>query len=319
MANAKPIVGIDLGGTNMQIGVVNGAGEVIGRARKKTQADQGQAKIVERMVEGIELACREAGLSPSALGGVGVGAPGAVDHISGVVLEAVNLRWNEVPLAEILTQKVGVPTVLDNDVNVAVFGEWKMGAGRGVSELLGVWLGTGIGGGLILSNQLYQGGFLTAGEVGHTTLFPGAALGTRSLEQNCSRTAVADRLTRLIRSNHKSSLARVLSEEGGQIKSKAIAAAYDEGDDLTREVVDEVANLLGIAIANVVTLLSLPRVVLGGGLTEAVGKPLVSGVRKSVREHVFPDRCRDVEVVASLLEDDAGVVGAALLARERLV
>jgi glucokinase len=319
MPNAKHIVGIDLGGTNMQIGVVDANGNVVGRSRKKTQADQGQDKVIERLVDGIETACQEAKIDSHDLWGVGVGAPGAVDHISGVVLEAVNLRWNDVPLAEILTQRVGVPTILDNDVNVAVFGEWKMGAGKGVSELLGVWMGTGIGGGLILNNQLYQGSFLTAGEIGHTTLFPGVPIGSRSFEQNCSRTAVADRLVRLIRSNRHSSLAPAVHEEGGgQVKSKMIAQAYEEGDELTREVVDEVAHFIGIVVANAVTLLSLPRVVLGGGLTEAVGKPLVSAVRKSVREHVFPERCRDVEIVASALEDDAGIVGAALLARQRL-
>lgn len=315
---SKPIIGIDLGGTNMQIGVVDAAGAVVGRSRKKTFAAQGEERIVERMAEGIGVACTHAGIGPDALGGIGIGAPGAIDHERGIVIEAVNLRWNDYPLAKVMSERFGLPVVLDNDVNVAVYGEWKSGAGQGVTDLLGVWLGTGVGGGLILNNALYQGARHTAGEIGHTTLFPGAALGTRSLEQNCSRTAIAERLMRLIRSNHKSSLSREVIEEGSVVKSKMIAAAYAEGDPLTREVVDEAARLVGISVAGVVTLLSLPRVVLGGGLVEALGKPFVAAVKRTVKEEVFPSRLNDVEVVPSALEDDAGVIGAALLARERL-
>lgn len=317
MAKSKPIIGIDLGGTNMQIGVVDGDGAIIGRSRKKTQALEGRAKVIERIIEGTNHACEQAGLSLKQTAGLGIGAPGAIDPHRGVVLEAVNLRWNDVALADILSDKLGIPVVVDNDVNVAIFGEWKMGAGRGVTELLGVWLGTGIGGGLILNDRLYEGALFTAGEIGHTVFYPNAPLGSRSLEENCSRTAVAERLVKLIKANHSSKLAEAVIA-GEQIKSKLIADAYESGDDLTHRVVDEVASLVGIAIANVVTVLSLPRVILGGGLTEAIGKPFVTEVKKSVKLHVFPDRCRQVEIVASELEDDAGVIGAALLARQKL-
>jgi glucokinase len=317
MAKHKPIVGIDLGGTNMQIGVVDEKGSVVGRSRKKTQALEGRAKVLDRIVEGVNQACEHAGMTVKQLGGLGIGAPGAIDPGRGVVLEAVNLRWTDVALADILKERLGIPVVVDNDVNVAIYGEWKMGAGQGVTELLGVWVGTGIGGGLIIHGKLYEGALFTAGEIGHTTLFPGVPMGQRSLEQNCSRTAVADRLVKLIKANRSSKLAESVIA-GESIKSKLIADAYEAGDALTREVVDEVALHLGIAVANCVTLLSLPRVVLGGGLTEAIGKPFVNEVKKSVKQHVFPDRCRQVEIVASELEDDAGLLGAALLAREKL-
>ena len=301
----------------MQIGVVDSDAAIIGRSRKKTQALDGKAKVIDRLVDGVNAACEQAGITVKQLGGLGIGAPGAIDPGRGVVVEAVNLRWNDVPLAEILKTRLGIPVVVNNDVNVAVYGEWKMGTGKGVSELLGIWIGTGIGGGLILNNRLYEGAFFTAGEIGHTILYPGAPKGSRSLEENCSRTAVADRLAKLIKANHPSSLAETVLG-GHTIKSKLIAEAYATGDPLTRDVVDEVARLIGVAAANVVTLLSLPRVMLGGGLTEAIGKPFVAEVKKSFKEHVFPDRCRQAEIVASQLEDDAGVLGAALLAREKL-
>lgn len=318
MASVKPFVGIDLGGTNMQIGIVDKTAAVLGRSRKKTNADQGRDKIIDRLVEGVNEACTEAGLTLAQLGGLGIGAPGAVDPNLGLVLEAVNLRWNDVPLAKLLKSRLNIPVYIENDVNVAVYGEWKQGSGRGATDVLGIWLGTGVGGGLILNSKLYSGALFTAGEIGHTTLYPGVPLGSRSLEQNCSRTAVADRIARLIRANHPSKLSKVIMEEGGQIKSKLISEAYSSGDPLTVRIIEEVAYLVAIAAANVVTLLSLPRVILGGGLTEALGRPFVSLVKKATREYAFPDRCKQVEVVASELEDDAGLVGAAILAREQL-
>ena len=200
----KPVIGIDLGGTNMQIGVVGEGGKVLGTARKKTKAADGMEAVLARLAEGVNEACVDAKLARESIAAVGIGAPGAVDPVKGVVLEAVNLRWSDVALANILTKKLGVPTFLDNDVNVAVYGENKVGAGKNASDLLGVWVGTGIGGGLILNGELYYGTFMTAGEIGHTILLPNNPPGHRSLEHNCSRTAVVDRLVRLIESNHPS-------------------------------------------------------------------------------------------------------------------
>lgn len=324
----KPIVGVDLGGTNMQIGVVDPEGHIIGRSRQKTKAEEGQAAVINRIVEGIRHACEEAQLTPAMLGGVGIGAPGAIDPEGGVVLEAVNLRWDNVPLARLVKEKLrpAGPVVLDNDVNAAIYGEWRLGAAVGATDVLGVWIGTGVGGGLILNGKMYAGAFYTAGEIGHTTLIPGAPLGRRSLEQNCSRTAIVDRLISLIKSNHKSRLLEYVEikdhkahrddEKYRKVGSKTIAQAFTSGDKLTVQVVEEVARMVATSVANMVTVLSLPKVVLGGGFTEAMGEPFVKIVRRDVREMVFPARCKAVDVVASLLEDDAGLLGAAMLARD---
>jgi glucokinase len=318
MPSVKPVVGIDLGGTNVQIGVVGAEKKVVGAAKRKTKPDEGRDAVLARIVDGIEEACAQAKIRMGDLSGVGIGAPGAIDPESGVVIEAVNLRWNDVPLAKLLGDKVKAPVFVDNDVNVAVYGESKLGAGENARELLGVWLGTGIGGGLILNGSLYYGTFLTAGEIGHTILFPGVPLGSRSLEHNCSRTAVVDRIVRLIKANRKSVIPSLVDGDLEEVKSKTIAKAYQMGDELTMQVVDNAADLVGIAIANMVTVLSLGRVVLGGGLTEALGEPLVDRVKKSVRAHVFPEKCRQVKVVGTKLLDEAGVLGAALIAWERM-
>ena len=311
-------VGIDLGGTNMQIGVVDSNDTLRGVSRKKTRSEEGSAAVLDRLCRGVVEACDDAGIRLTNLKAIGIGAPGAVDPDTGVVLEAVNLNWTNYKLARVLTRRLGVPVFLENDVNVAVLGEQRMGAAKGARDLLGVWVGTGIGGGLILNGSLYHGGFKTAGEIGHTWLFPGNPLGSRTLENNCSRTNVVLRLARLIASNHASVLPKLA--DGGQvegIRSKMLAKAYTDGDALTVKIVNETADMLAVGIANMVTVLSLPMVVLGGGLTEAIGKPFVDRVELRVREIAFPDRCKHVRVVESRLRDNAGVHGAAITARER--
>jgi len=316
-----PVIGIDLGGTNMQIGVVDADNKVKGRTKKKTKADEGQDAVVNRLVSGIEEACEEAKIKVSDLGAVGIGAPGGIDCKRGVVIEAPNLRWNDVPLGKILRDRLKTGTVVvDNDVNVAVYGENKLGCGDNAQDVLGVWVGTGVGGGLVLNGHLYGGGFGTAGEIGHTVLFPGAALGNRKLEENCSRKFMVLRLARLIRANNKSMLTEIAGgdEKIESVGAGALGEAYRKGDDLVTRVVDESAELIGVAIANTVTVLALPLVILGGGLTEALGEAYVKRVQSAVRAAVFPERCKSVKVVATKLEDDAGLLGAALLAREAI-
>lgn len=313
----KLIVGIDLGGTNMQIGVVSPENVLLGREGKKTQVEKGTRAILQRLADGVEEVCRQAGVPLSKIAAVGIGAPGAIEPTTGVVLEAPNLRWNNYPLAKSLSAKLkGVRVVVGNDVNVAVYGEWKLGAGRGCNDLLGVWLGTGVGGGLVVNGALYEGHFKTAGEIGHMPLVPAAPLGRSTLEQNCSRTAISDRLAFLIRANHKSVINDLVAGDLTQIRSKVIAQSYRAGDELTVRVLDEAGEMLGRHVGGLITLLSLRRVILGGGLTEALGEPWVKKVRKVVRDSAFPARCREVEIVASELEDDAGLLGAALMARE---
>lgn len=325
----KPFIGIDLGGTNMQVGLVSPDFRLLAHAKRKTRADEGTTAIIDRMVEAVDEACAQAKVPLNDIGGIGIGAPGAVDPRKGVVLVAVNLRWNDLPLADILSKRLKTPVFLDNDVNVAVYGENKLGAGRNCDNLLGVWVGTGIGGGLILNGKLYYGHFLTAGEIGHTILHAHHPRGSRSLEHNCSRSAVVDRLVRLIRANNKTLLTEELREKSGgeeldfgKVKSKMLARYYRGGeteDDLVIEVLDRAAEDLAVMIANFVTVLSLPRVVLGGGLIEAVDKPFVDRIERNVRQLAFPEVCKSVQVVPSKLKDAAGILGAAMIAMERSV
>jgi len=320
MPNSTPVVGIDLGGTNIQVGVVahdvervGASAGILGRAKKKTKGDQGAAAVIERIAEATESACAEAGIRVSDLGAVGIGAPGAIDHATHTVIEAVNLRWSNVPLGKMLSERLGLPVSVDNDVNVAVLGECRLGAGLGARNLLGVWVGTGVGGALILNGKLHYGAYGSAGEIGHMHALPFNPPGGRSLEQNCSRAAIADRLARLIRANRDSILPELVEGRLDRIRSSAIAEAYQRRDELTREVIDHSADLLGVFIGGIITLLSIERVVLGGGLVEALGDPYVKAVTSAAHNVIFPDRAKAASIVESKLSDDAGLLGAALL------
>ncbi len=307
-------LGIDVGGTNIQAGVVDQCGEVLGSAKIKTNASEGYEVVMDRVASAARQACEDAGVKVSTLCAAGLGVPGPVDPKTGIVDEAVNLRWDSEPVAESLSERLSLPVHADNDVNVAVYGEWAAGVGVGASDLLGVWVGTGVGAGLILSGQLRRGVHHSAGEIGHMVFLPGAPHGSRTIEQNCSRTAIAHQLVKLIRANHHSIITDLTKGKLSRIRSKALATAYDQRDELVRTVIDDSADRLGTAIAGAATLLSLDRVVLGGGLVEAIGKPYVDVVRDAIRREVFPASLRSITVEASILKDNAGVVGAGLLA-----
>ncbi len=318
--DGKCYIGVDLGGTNIQTGILDARGKVLARAKKKTKAELGADEVVKRIARTINDVISESKVPRDKVGAVGIGAPGAIDFERGIVLTAVNLRWSDYPLGKVLGGIVELPVALDNDVNVGAWGEFVAGAGKGreIRDMLGVFVGTGIGGGLILDGKLYHGARQTAGEIGHTVIHADGPLGRRTLENAASRTSIVNLLRQLILSNQASGLLEMTGGDLDQIRSKVLAQAMAEKDPLTMRVLRQAAEYVGIAIANTVTLLSLPMVVLGGGVVEALDKPFVDWVRNSFQEHVFPSELQDCRIRASRLGDDAGLVGAALLAKERV-
>ncbi len=315
----KPVIGIDLGGTNMQVGIVRPGAKIVARANHKTLAAMGCEAVIERIVDAVREVCAVSGISIKRIGAVGLVAPGAVDIPRGVVLEAPNLNWQNIPLRSILRKRLNLPIVLDNDVNGAVWGEYKAGAGQGARDLLGIWLGTGVGGGLILNGALYHGPLFTAGEVGQTTIMPDGKEHARTVEDFCSRTGMSRIIQRRLRRHPKSILHGLTDAVTRTTSSKSLATAYRRKDDLAVDVVDRAAYLLGIAIANWVTVLALNRVIVGGGVTETLGEPFLRKVRRSFDDHVFPPASRECQIVKTELEADAGLLGAAFLAREGVV
>lgn len=311
-------LGVDLGGTKILAAVVDASGKVLSRSKKKTKAEEGAPIVAERIAKAVEEAMQEAKVDGKTVAALGVGACGPVDFAKGVVITAGNMPWKDVPLRDMLRKRLGMDVVvIDNDVNAGTYGEWKVGAGKGCDSLLGVFVGTGIGGGLVLDGRLYRGRFHTAGEIGHTIIQAGGGMTGRNLEDLASRAAVGVIIARAVLTNHPSKI--TASVEPGQIftsiRSKAMANAFADKDPVVVRAIEEAARHIGTATANVVTLLSLQRVIIGGGLTEAIGSPLVKLIEKQFRQDVWPETL-PVELVEAQLQDDAVAVGAALLARD---
>lgn len=313
-----PVIGIDLGGTNITAGLVDSDNRIIERTKIDTAADEGPEAVLERVADVIDELLKKSNYSRSEMVGVGLGVPGAVDANTGVVLEAVNLRWRDLHLTEHLATKTDLAVTVDNDVNVGTWGEYELGAARGCTGVLGIFVGTGIGGGLILNGSLHTGVFGTAGEIGHTIIQSGAPFGARTVERLASRTAIVNRLVALVEANEKSEIRELAGKKWPRIRSKVLKKALAADDTLTLRVLGDAAKVIGHAAASAVTLLSLDCVVIGGGLTEALDDRWVQWIRDNFLDAVFPDVCRQCKVVAAELEDDAGLIGAALLARRRL-
>jgi glucokinase len=315
-------IGMDLGGTKILAAVVDGQGHIVAEAKVKTLPREGPDAVIGRMIETAQQAARMAEVGWSQIGGIGVGAPGPLDPETGIVRHAPNLPgWKEVPLAGRLSQALGVPVYVENDVNLGTLGEHTLGAGRGTRDMVGIFVGTGVGGGLILDGKLRSGYRHAAAEVGHMIVLadgPVCGCGKRGcLEAVASRTAI-DRDIRLgIAAGRQSLLAKQL-ERKGRITSGLLARAWREGDALVVEVLERAQWYLGLLTASVVNLVDPEMIVFGGGVVEALGEEFLAPIRVTARQYFIQQAGADkVQIVAARLGDDAGVLGAAVLARLR--
>jgi len=310
------VAGVDLGATHMQVGIIDESGSILARSSALTRAEDGFEGVLDRITTQIDRMCGQLGVARTDLAATGVGAPGVMNPRTGVVRIAVNLGWIDTPLSDALSAKLGMPVALENDVNAALLDEWKLGAAKGSDNILGVWLGTGVGGALVLEGHLHYGGYLSGGELGHTIVFPDAPPTRRTLEQNASRSAVVRRLAQLIDQGRPSIVTDLTDGDPSTATSAQIAQAHASSDALVVEVIDELVSTLGVSLGSAVTLLSLDRIVIGGGLGEALGDEFCTRVETAVRAIAFPDQCKDVRVVPSMLRENAGLLGAALRGRD---
>ena len=314
--NKTFVIGADLGGTNLQAVVVDESNSIIGHKHARTESDQGKDHVTNKLVETINGACAAAGISLAEIGAVGVAAAGAMDIPNGVVLEAPNLGWTNFAFRDRLEQALNRPVVLENDVNGATWGEYCLGAGFGRGDMLSVWVGTGIGGGLILNGKIHHGEFFTAGEIGHTILTPNGKKGNRTVEDHCGRRSIIRSLTSQLASNPNSMLHELTEGLKQKIDMNMLCKAYSKGDSLTQSVINRSAELLGIAISNWVTMLAMDTVIVGGGITESLGQAYLDRIIAAFKADVFPPRCKECRIVATELKGNAGLLGAALLAHE---
>ncbi len=317
---ARHVVGVDLGGTKILAAVVDPEGHILSRAKMRTQAHRPAAEVIARIAEAVRRAVADAELTLQDIGAVGVAAPGVLDAQAGVVRFAPNLHWHDVPLSAALRQQLGVPVYLENDVNMGTLAEHTLGAGRGAKDLVGIFVGTGIGGGIILDGRLHRGRNGSAGEVGHMVVQiggPRCGCGRRGcLEAVASRTAIVRDLTEAIEDGAKSVLPELVKGDLSRITSGVLAKAVARGDKLTISVLKRATKGLGIGIAGIVNFLGPEMIILGGGVIEALDDSWLDRVRKVAHKYAMPNAMEGVKIVRAQLGDDAVVLGAAVLARQ---
>ncbi|RKH12019.1 ROK family protein [Corallococcus sp. CA047B] len=312
--------GIDLGGTKIEAVVVDARGEVLGRARHMTPSKGGPGEVVKELYGTLGEAAQTAGIEPAKLAGVGVGAPGSVDANSGTLAHASNVAggWDApYPIASDLGDLVGGKVVMGNDVQVAVAAEYKLGAGRGHRSVLGVWWGTGVGGGLVLNGVPWRGQG-SAGEIGHMVVKPNGArcgCGRRGcLEAYAGRASMERKAHAAVKKGEKTILFDIMRDKGRTRLSSGIwSRALKEKDPLATRLIHRAVAMMGVAVASVINLLDVEAVVIGGGLGSRLGEPFVERIADAMHPHLFITERKPALRVAEL-GDLSGAIGAALLA-----
>jgi glucokinase len=311
------VLGIDIGGTNLVVGSVAEDGSALHALDSEpTHAEAGQSDVLDRLItlaqRTIERTRQE--VRGADIIGVGVGAPGPLDTKRGIVLLTPNLGWVNLPLRQIIHERLGLPAALDNDANCAVLGEWWMGAARGTRNAIGITIGTGIGGGIIVDGKLYHGASDCAGEIGHTTI---DTEGRRCkcgnygcLEAYASGPNIAMRAVEELKAGAVSRLADYVGGDLRQVTAQTVYQAAHDGDQLALEVVNDTAKFLGVGIANLVNVFNPEVVVVCGGVTLA-GDRLFDPLRREVARRAFKPAVSVCRIIPCELSGSAGVYGAA--------
>ena len=317
---SKKLLGIDLGGTTIKFGILTEAGEVQEKWAIETNILEGGKHIVPDIVASIKHRLDMYGLTSDDFVGIGMGSPGAVNRDDKTVTGAFNLNWKETQeVGSVIEKETGIPFALDNDANVAALGERWVGAGANNPDVVFVTLGTGVGGGVIADGNLIHGIAGAGGEIGHMVVEPDTGFectcGTVGcLETVASATGVVRVARRLAESYEGDSSIKAAIDNGEGVSSKDIFEAAQGGDNFANSVVDKVCFYLGLATANISNLLNPDSVVIGGGVS-AAGEFLRSRVEANFKKYTFPQVRQSTQIKLAELGNDAGIIGAASLAR----
>ncbi|CAN5836595.1 ROK family protein [soil metagenome] len=323
---ARHAIGVDFGGTKVLAAVVDiETGKVVGTGKKKTSAKDGPDDLMKRIFATCDGAMADASVGIEEIEGIGVGIAGQVDAGRGVLIGTANLSRSvvDLPMAERIVDKYGVPAHIRNDVQIAAVGELSFGAGKGIDNFVCIFVGTGIGGAIIQHGELISGHTGNAGELGHTTVDVEGRIcgcgGRGHLESYASRTAITAAILGELRRGHPSIFSELLPKVdpaapgGSAIRSGILRKAVDAGDEVALQVVTSAGTYLGYALASIVNFQNPQRIILGGGVIEAV-KLLFETAEIVTRRESFPSAGKQVEIVRAALGDNSGVVGAAVIA-----
>jgi len=320
---SEVIVGLDLGGTNIKTAIVDREGKILGKDSRPTLVEEGLEKVLGRMEEGVNAALADASQQRGDVVAAGIGIPGPLNWRTGMVFSPPNLPgWKNVPIAKLMRERLGVPAYIDNDANVACYGEFWSGAGRGVESMVMLTLGTGVGGGIVVFGKLLRGIDGTAAELGHLCVSRGGRkcnCGAKGcLETYASVTGLVRTAVEGIEKGKKKTILKDMCK--GKLKKltgKMISDAAREGDEFSKWVFVETGRWLGVGIGSMINMLNPEKVVLGGGMI-AAGDVLFNSVRETAMSQCFDVPGKRVEIVPAGLGGDAGVIGAAGSALERM-
>lgn len=310
-------IGVDLGGTNLRAILMDRQGAILRRDRGPTDAHLGPEKVMDNIVSLVRHILEREGGARELIEGVGVGTPGPLNPLTGVVYGAPNLPgWQQIPLKERLQERLGLSIQVENDANLAAWGEYWLGAGRGARSLVCLTLGTGLGGGIVLEGEIWRGSAYMAGEIGHMIIERDGPLcncGNRGcLEALVSATALKARTREKLKNEGVASSIRPWMERGEEVTPERLYQEAVKGDHFCREILREAGEYLGIGLTNVIHILNPEVIVLTGGLMGARGI-LLEAALKGVEAKAFPWAARQTRILPGELGDDAGALGAAAL------
>ncbi|WP_026566003.1 ROK family glucokinase [Bacillus sp. UNC41MFS5] len=316
------LVGVDIGGTTIKLAFISLQGDIIYSWEIDTDISNKGKHIPESIARSIDQKLEELNQTKNQLVAIGVGAPGPVNEEDGSVEVAVNLGWERFQLQTILERETSLPVVVDNDANIAAIGEMWKGAGKGAKNLICVTLGTGVGGGIIVNGEVVHGVNGAGGEIGHITSVPRDGSPCNCGKSGCLETvASATGVVRLameeLASTNETSILRDYYD-GQFLSAKRVFDAATEGDNLANRVIGEVAYRLGLALANLANGLNPEKIVIGGGVSKA-GDTLLRPLKEEFIQFAFPRVAHGVKIVIATLGNNAGVIGGAWLAKEKLI
>lgn len=323
VANQKNLwIGFDLGGTKMLTIAYDEDWNILGRRRRKTRGREGSDSGIERIGSTIDRLLNENEIDRDRIAGIGIGCPGPIDLDNGRILTTPNLGWDDVDIGDFLEQRFDCPVKVVNDVDAGVFGEYEFGSAKGARCAVGIFPGTGVGGGCVYKGRILSGAGISCMEVGHTRISNSIRSSGHDLagtvEAEGSRLTIAAEAAKAAQRGDAPYLYKKTGTDLAEIRSGAIADAIDNGDTIIQRLVEESSEAIGMAVANIVHLLAPDKIVLGGGLVEAMEDLIVGTVRKTARRNVMSVYKDRFEVVAAKLGDDASVLGAAAWARQEL-
>lgn len=309
------IIGIDVGGTGIKHGLVSEEGQLFHFNTVATEAWKGPDHVIDRIAFCIQNLRDISHAESYEVYGIGIGFPGPLNPKSGLILNAPNMPgFVNIPLRDRIRERFNIPTTLENDANAAVYGEWWCGSGKGSQNMIGLTLGTGVGGGIILHGRLYSGVDGTAGEMGHMTVEPDGFLcncGNRGcLETLASGTSLVRRAREALNNGARSILTEMVGNDLTRLTPKMVHDAQLQGDELGDQIMNETARYLGIAIANLINLFNPEVVSLAGGVANA-GDDLFNPLREEVKKRAFERPARTARIVQAVLTETAGTIGAA--------